>query len=102
MLCEVILLKTSNQFRKEVIEKKYENVRLDETTTDHLLVLLQKQNTSENIFNTWNSISKSIALEDMSHEKDILPIKKDKDCEEEICNYNEDTISAPNDEIFTP
>ena len=102
LLCEIILLKTSNQFRKEVIEKKYENVSLDEATKDHLLALLQKGNTSENIFNTWNSISKSIALEDMSHKKDISPIEKDKDCEEEICNYKEDTISTPNDEIFTP
>ena len=102
LLCEIILLKTSNQFRKEVIEKKYEYVRIDETTTDHLLNLLQKGNTSENIFDTWNTISKSIALEDMSHGKDMSPIKKDKDCEEEMSNYNEDPISVYNDEIFTP
>ena len=102
LLCELILLKTSNQFRKEVVEKKYENVRVDETTKDHLRVLLQKGNTSENIFNTWNSISKSIALEDMSDGKDISQIKKDKDCEEDISNYNEDPISVHNDEIFIP
>ena len=102
LLCELILLKTSNQFRKEVIEKKYENVRVDETTNDHLRVLLQKGNTSENMFDTWNIISKSIALEDMSHVEDMSPTKKDKDCEEEMSNYNEDPISVHNDEIFTP
>ena len=49
MLCDFVLLHCSHEFRKQVIEKKYEVIN-PETLNHTLQILLQKKETSNDIF----------------------------------------------------
>ena len=69
ILCDFVLLNCSNEFRKQVMEKKYEaiNPLLDEDAIkDNLRTLLQKGDTSNDVMKSMMAMS-SIAL---------LPAKK--------------------------
>ena len=82
ILCDFVLLNCSHEFRKQVMEKKYEaiNPSLDEKAlTENLKTLLQKGDTSNDVIKSMMAMS-SIAL--LPSKKDSAPLAKEENCEE--------------------
>lgn len=82
ILCDFVLLNCSNEFRKQVMEKKYEaiNPPIDENALkDNLKTLLQKGDTSQDVIKSMMAMS-SIAM--LPSKKDSAPLAKEENCEE--------------------
>ena len=77
ILCDFVLLNCSNDFRKQVIEKKYESINPIEIT-ENLQKLLQKGDTHGDVVKSMMALS-SIALLPAKKE---APLAAEENCEE--------------------
>ena len=82
ILCDFVLLNCSHEFRKQVIEKKYEAIHpcLDEKALKaNLKILLQRSDTSHEILNSMLAMY-SIPL--LPSKKQTAPLAEEENCEQ--------------------
>ena len=85
ILCDFVLLNCSNEFRKQVMEKKYEaiNPLLDEDAIkDNLRTLLQKGDTSNDVMKSMMAMSSIALLPAKKTPSPSAPLAKEENCEE--------------------